>query len=152
MDLGLKGKNVLVTGGSKGIGLAVAELFAEEGANVAICARQADQVEAATAALKAKGVQAFGAAVDIADGDALKAWDAQAAEQLGGIDVLISSASALTIGPSEEAWPALYDVDLMGAVRTFDVAKPHLERAAAEKGDAAFLIISSVSAAETSDV
>ncbi len=44
MDLGLKGKSVLVTGGSKGIGLAIAQLFAAEGANVAICARNADQV------------------------------------------------------------------------------------------------------------
>src|SRR5580658_428053 len=131
MDLKLTGKNVIVTGASRGIGRSIAETFADEGANVAICARKADQVEAAVTALQAKGIRAFGAAVDIADGDALKAWVGQAAEQLGGVDVLVSNASALTVGPTEEAWRALYDVDLMGAVRTYDVAKPHLERAAA---------------------
>src|SRR6201993_3722831 len=57
MDLGLRGKNVLVTGASKGIGLAIAELFADEGANVAICARNADQVGTAVKGLAAKGVK-----------------------------------------------------------------------------------------------
>jgi 3-oxoacyl-[acyl-carrier protein] reductase len=152
MDLQLTGKNVIVTGASRGIGRSIAETFADEGANVAICARNADQVEAAVATLKAKGVRAFGGAVNIADGEALKAWVARAGEQLGGIDVLVSNASALPRDNSEAAWQALYDIDLMGAVRTFEAAKPHLERAGAANGDAAFIIISSVSAAEASTV
>src|SRR5262245_61431496 len=65
MDLGLKGKRALVTGGSKGIGRAVAERFADEGADVAICARNADEVGIAVSALKAKGVKAFGRALDV---------------------------------------------------------------------------------------
>ncbi len=74
MDLGLKGKNVLVTGGSKGIGLAIAELFAAEGANVAICARNADDVGKVVKVLAGKGVKSWGKAIDVADPIALKQW------------------------------------------------------------------------------
>ena len=73
MDLMLKGKSALVTGSSKGIGLAIAELFADEGANVAICARNADEVGKVTKSLAAKGVKSWGRAIDVADPAALKA-------------------------------------------------------------------------------
>jgi len=149
MDLQLKGKTAVVTGATRGIGRAIAECFADEGANVAICARNADQVAETVKALEAKGVKAFGQVVDIADGPALQAFITKAGETLGGIDVLVSNASALVQGNGEDAWKAMFDIDVMGAVRTFEAAKPFLEKAAAEKGDAAFLITSSISAAET---
>jgi 3-oxoacyl-[acyl-carrier protein] reductase len=138
----------VVTGATRGIGRAIAEAFADEGADVAVCARNADQVAAAVKALEAKGVRAFGQALDIADGAALKAFVEAAGAALGGIDVLVSNASALVQGNGEDAWKAMFDVDVMGAVRTFEAARPFLEAAAAAKGDAAFLITSSVSAAE----
>ena len=149
MDLQLKGKTAVVTGATRGIGRAIAELFADEGANVAICARNAEQVAEAVKALEGRGVKAFGQAVDIADGPALKAFVTAAGEALGGIDVLVSNASALVQGNGEDAWKAMFDIDVMGAVRSFEAARPFLEKAAAEKGDAAFLITSSISAAET---
>ncbi|MDB5498181.1 MAG: putative oxidoreductase [Phenylobacterium sp.] len=148
MDLQLKGKTAVVTGGTRGIGRAIAETFADEGANVAVCARNADQVAETVKALEAKGVKAWGDVVDIADGPALKAFVTKAGETLGGIDVLVSNASALVQGAQEEAWQAMLDIDILGAVRTFDAAKPFLEKAAEAKGDAAFIIISSVSEAE----
>jgi 3-oxoacyl-[acyl-carrier protein] reductase len=148
MDLQLKGKTAVVTGASRGIGRAIAELFAEEGANVAICARNADQVAEAVAALEKRGVKAYGEALDIADGPALRGFVDHAAERLGGLDALVSNASALVQGNGEDAWQAMFEIDMLGAVRTFEAARPHLEKAAGAHGDAAFIITSSISAAE----
>lgn len=148
MDLQLKGKTAVVTGATRGIGRAIADAFADEGANVAICARNADQVAEAVKALQAKGVQAYGEAVDIADGTALKAFVVKAGETLGGIDVLVSNASALVQGNGEDAWRAMFDIDILGAVRTLEAALPFLEKAAESRGDACMVITSSISAAE----
>ena len=149
MDLQLKGKTAVVTGATRGIGRAIAELFAEEGANVAICARNADQVKDAVAALKDKGIKATGASVDITDGAALKAWVAKAGNELGGIDMLVSNAGAMAQGADPAAWESNFKLDVLGAVNAFDAAQPFLEKAADKNGDASFTIISSVSAAET---
>ena len=146
MDLQLKGKSAIVTGATRGIGRAIAEIFAEEGANVAICARKADEVAATVEALEAKGVKAFGRVVDISDGPALQAFVRAAGEALGGLDVLVSNASALVQGNAEADWRAMFEIDMLGAVRTWEAAQPLLTKAATDKGDAAFLIISSVSA------
>ncbi|MEQ9518692.1 MAG: SDR family oxidoreductase [Parvibaculum sp.] len=150
MDLELKGKRAIILGGTRGIGRAIADLLADEGANVAICARNQDQVTDAVTALKSKGVSAFGAAVDIADGKALNHWVGEAANSLGGVDILISNASALSAGNAEENWHAGFNVDVMGAQRSIEAALPHLKKSASDKGDASIVIISSVSAAETS--
>src|SRR6201986_3655627 len=149
MDIHLKGKNAVVLGGTRGIGRAIAETFANEGANVAICARHEDQINEAVSALKAKGVKATGASVDITDGTALKAWIAKAGEELGGIDALVSNAGAMAQGPDPASWESNFKLDVLGAVNAFDAARPFLEKAAEKNGDASFTIIASVSAAET---
>ncbi|MDB5432133.1 MAG: 3-ketoacyl-ACP reductase [Caulobacter sp.] len=148
MDLQLKGKNAVILGGTRGIGRAIADTLAAEGANVAVCARNAEQVAETVAALKAAGVKASGASVDIMDGEALKRWIGEAAEELGGIDILVSNAGAMAQGGSAESWEQNFKLDVLGLVNAFDAAKPHLLKAAEDKGDAAVVIIASVSAAE----
>jgi 3-oxoacyl-[acyl-carrier protein] reductase len=131
MDLGLGGLNAVVTGGTRGIGRAIAETLADEGANVAICARHADGVESAVAALQAKGVRATGRALDVGDGPALQEWVRDVADELGGIDIVVANVSALAIGGDEAHWQNGYQVDMMGAVRLVDAAMPSLEQSAA---------------------
>jgi NAD(P)-dependent dehydrogenase (short-subunit alcohol dehydrogenase family) len=144
MDLGLKGKSVLVTGGSKGIGLAIAELFAGEGANVAICARNTDDVAKAVKSLRAKGVKASGQGLDVADPGALKAWIEAAAAELGGIDVIVCNVSALAVGDTAESWEKSFRTDMMHTVNSVAAAKPYLEKSKS----ASIVIVSSVSGFE----
>jgi 3-oxoacyl-[acyl-carrier protein] reductase len=149
MDLGLKGRNAVILGGTRGIGRAIADMLAAEGANVAICARKADQVAEAVSDLGKLGVTATGAAVDIMDGPALTAWIEAAASELGGVDILVSNAGAMAVGNDAASWEQNFKLDVMGMVNAFEAAKPHLLKAAETHGDASFTVISSVSAAES---
>ncbi len=144
MDLGLAGLKAVVTGGTKGIGRAVAEHFAAEGADVAICARNAAEVAEAVAALAATGVRATGRAVDVSDGPALTQWIGDVAAELGGIDIVVANVSALSIGQDEASWQAEFETDMMGTVRAVNAAMPHLEVSKA----ASVVVISSVSGRE----
>jgi len=142
MDLQLRGRRALVTGGTKGIGRAIVDCFADEGADVAFCARTEADVIATAKAIEEKGVRAFGRALDVADGAALKAWVSEAAETLGGLDAVVANVSSLAAGSwSEESWKATFDVDLLHSVRLVEAAMPHLERSDA----ASITLISSVS-------
>ncbi|MDP6476183.1 MAG: SDR family oxidoreductase [Alphaproteobacteria bacterium] len=144
MDLGLKGRKAIVTGGTKGIGRAIAELLADEGCDVGICARNGDEVVAAVAALKTKGVQACGSALDVRDGAAVRKWVADCAQALGGLDIVVPNVSALAIERTEESWRAEFEVDLLHTVNAVEAAQPMLE-----KSDAgSIVIISSISGIE----
>jgi len=144
MDLGLAGKKAFVTGATKGIGRAVAEHFVAEGVDVAICARNAAEVAEAVGALRATGVKAAGRALDVADGPALTTWVADAAAELGGLDIVVANVSALAIGHDEASWKAEFETDLMGTVRAVNAAMPFLEKSDA----AAIVVIASVSGRE----
>ena len=108
MDLGLKGKNAIVLGGTRGIGRAIAATLAGEGSNVAVCARNADQVAATVTELKASGIRATGGPVDVTDGAALKSWIESAAKELGGIDLLFSNAGAMAQGHDAASWNRIF--------------------------------------------
>ncbi len=144
MDLGLRGLRAIVTGGTKGIGRAIADTLAGEGCDVGICARNAAEVKDAVGMLEAKGVTATGAAVDVADGPALKAWVAAAAGALGGLDIIVTNVSALAVGKDEASWQRCFEVDMMHTVRAVDAAMPYLEKSR----HGAILVVSSVSGIE----
>lgn len=144
MDLGLRGKRVLITGGSKGIGLAIAELFANEGADVAICARNAAEVGAVVGSLAAKGVKAWGQGIDVGDPVALKGWVDGAAAEFGGINAIVCNVSALAVGDTAESWEKSFRVDMMHTVNSVAAALPYLEKS----DSASIVIVSSVSGFE----
>jgi 3-oxoacyl-[acyl-carrier protein] reductase len=148
MDLGLRGRNAVVLGGTRGIGRAIAGTLAGEGAGVAICARNADQVRDVVTDLQNLGVRVTGASVDITDGAALKSWIANAAQELGGIDMLFSNAGAMAQGGDAASWEQNFRLDVLGAVNAFEAAFPFLEASGEKNGDAAFVIISSIAAAQ----
>jgi 3-oxoacyl-[acyl-carrier protein] reductase len=143
MELGLSGKKALVTAATRGIGLAIARALADEGADVALCARGAGPLEAARKELEARGARVFAEAVDVADGAALRAFVAKAGAALGGLDVLVSNASG-GAGMGENAWQAGFDVDVMSAARGVEAALPFLAKSEA----GAIVFIASTAALE----
>ena len=144
MDLGLKGLRALVSGGTKGIGRAVAGLLANEGASVAICARDEGEVKATAADLQAGGVSVYGQALDVSDGPSLKSWVESAAGSLDGLDIVVANVSALAIDNDEESWLRGFEVDMMHSVRMVEAAMPWLEKSTA----ASIVTVSSVSGRE----
>lgn len=143
MDLKLKNKRALVTGGTRGIGRAIAETLAAEGCNVAICARNSDDVAATVNALKAAGVNAIGDCVDVTNEAAIKEFVVGSAEQLGGLDIIVSNVGAMAIGADKDAWQKNLQVDILGLVHMVEAGITLLEQAAAEHGDAAIVAIGS---------
>ena len=101
MDMGLKGKSVLVTGGNRGIGLAIALAFAEEGANVAVCGRDKATLAQAEAQLAAKGVKAKAVSVDLFTAAGCIGAVQAAVDAFGGLDVLVNNASTAISGNIE---------------------------------------------------
>lgn len=126
MELGLRGRRVVVAGGSRGIGRSIALGFAAAGASVSICARGAGALEATRAELAAFGGVVHAQVCDLADEAAIAGYVPAAAAAMGGIDILVNNASGFGRGDDEESWAASLSVDLMAAVRASRAAMPWL--------------------------
>lgn len=145
MDLGLRGKRAFVTGATKGIGRAIIDTLAAEGCDIALCARSEEEVEATVRELKAKGVNVTGAAVNVRDAEAYKAWIDASVEALGGCDIFVPNVSAGGGMDSEKNWWKCFEVDVLHTVRGCEQLIPHLEKS----GHGSIVIISSTNAVET---
>jgi 3-oxoacyl-[acyl-carrier protein] reductase len=141
MDLQLRGRKAIVTGATKGIGLAIARLLADEGVDLAICARTAADVATTVKSLASKGINAYGDAVDVQDREAYTQWIGSACERLGGLDIFVSNTTGTPGLAGETGWKATFEIDLMGAVRGVETALPYLRRSSA----AAVVLIGSIS-------
>lgn len=140
MDLGLSNKNIIVTGGTRGIGLAAAKACAAEGANLSICGRTQSSLDAAKVELAAYGTKIHAAICDISDADQIKAYVNDAVAALGGLDGLVNNPSGFGSSDDEEGWAKGLDVDVMGVVRCTWAAKTELQ-----KSKGAIVNISSIS-------
>ncbi len=133
MDLGLKGKNAAITGSSQGIGFAIANALAAEGCNVALSARGEERLNESADKIARHGVACLGIATDLGDEDGCKRFIDQAAEGLGGIDILVNNVGGMTPGTldslTSEDWARVLNVNLMAAVYSTKYAVEHLKKA-----------------------
>ena len=145
MDLKLEGKNIVITGGSKGIGRATALAMASEGANVAICARGKDSLQATSSELAALGINVFSRPTDVANPEELIAFLNESRESLGSVDILINNTSGFGMTDDEAGWKVSIDVDLMATVRATQQVIPWME----ESGSGSIIHVSSISGLES---
>jgi citronellol/citronellal dehydrogenase len=139
--MSLAGKRIFITGGSRGIGLAIALRAAADGASIAIAAKTVDEnpklpgtIFTAAKEIEAAGGKALPIQCDIRDEDAIAAAVAKAADQFGGLDILINNASAINLTPTEKTpakrFDLMFDVNVRGTFLTSQAAIPYLRESA----------------------
>jgi 3-oxoacyl-[acyl-carrier protein] reductase len=144
MDLGLNGKVAMITGASKGLGRAMAQALAAEGAHLSLCARGREALEDAAAELKTEGAKVIAHPADVNDGAAMEGWRAATLEAFGGIDILINNAGGAKLGTlaqlGDAAWHEAFDLNFFSAVRLARLCAPEMET----RGGGAIINISSI--------
>jgi 3-oxoacyl-[acyl-carrier protein] reductase len=135
MDLGLKGKNALITGGSQGLGLAIAKALAEEGCNIVIGARGKEKLDQAAAELAKSGVKVVPLSVDFMSEAGCREFVEQAVAALGGCDILVNNVGGMVPGTlntlTPDEWQEALNRNLMSYVYTTKFAIPHLKKSKA---------------------
>ncbi|MBA3479246.1 MAG: SDR family oxidoreductase [Lautropia sp.] len=132
MNLGLEGKVAIITGGTQGIGKATAQRLAAEGAQVVICARGQERLDAVAAEIRQAGGRVQAVPADVAGAEAAARIVDEAVRAFGRIDILVNNAGTSATGAFEstpdEAWQADFDLKLFGAVRLIRLVLPHMKR------------------------
>jgi NAD(P)-dependent dehydrogenase (short-subunit alcohol dehydrogenase family) len=132
VDLGLKGKIAVVTGGSDGIGKATALRLAQEGANVAICARRKEPLDEVAAAIQKCGVEALAVSADMSKTADIERFMKAVVDKFGRIDILVNNAGTSKRGAflelSDEEWASDIELKVFGAIRCSRLAVPHMKK------------------------
>ena len=144
MDLGLSGKKVILTGGSRGLGRSSLETFAAEGADVAFFSRNAEQVQETVESLSKHGGKVFGEAFEVDDMEAYAAWLEKAVAELGGCDIFVHNISSSGAGGTGD-WEKTFNLDIRAAVTSIETLEPFLEKS----DDGSVIFMSSTAAFET---
>src|SRR5215813_11425159 len=128
MTFDFSGKRAVVCGGSRGIGRSIALGFAQAGAAVSICARGAETLEATRGEVAQFGHAAHAGVCDLGDAGAIRRYIGEAAQALGGIDILVNNASGFGSSDDEAGWAVSMAVDMMAIVHATQAALPFLQQ------------------------
>ena len=129
MELGLRNKVAVITGGSRGIGRAIGLGLAAEGCNVAFCARGEESLRKTESELRELGVRALGVIIEVTQAGAIESFVERAARELGRIDILINNVGGARVADDEASWRESIEINLMAAVRACNSVVPHMRAA-----------------------
>ncbi|MCG8413868.1 MAG: SDR family oxidoreductase [Pseudomonadales bacterium] len=147
MDLGLTGKKAIVTGGSRGIGLAIVQTLLDEGATVATCARGKEALDARLDAWRSDGKTVYGEALDVTNAEAFESWLDSSVESMGGCDIFVSNVFSMLKSQGIERWQEAFEINLLQHIRATEKIVPYLPKG----GDSAIVFIASIASVMNSN-